>query len=84
MGSEGAFVQGLLLSLPLPLPTALASLFMWVFITSDLVLDTQLYTCAHSPPHLDAHGGLSAWGKEASVRRCEVCFDEQGEQPTGN
>lgn len=64
----------MLLSLPLPWQTALASLFMWVFITSGLVSDTQLYTRAHLAPHLDTlTDGLSVWGEEASVPRCEVC-----------
>lgn len=69
----------MLLSLPLPWQTALASLFMWVFITSGLVSDTQLHTRAHLAPHLDTlTDGLSVWGKEASVPRCDVCTDRLG------
>ena len=58
--SEGACVRGPLLSMPLPQQTALAALFMWVFITSGLVSDTLSYTRAHSAPHLDTvTSGLS-------------------------
>lgn len=54
-------------------------LFMWVFITSGLVADTQLHTRAHLAPHLDTlTDGLSVWGEEASVPRCEVCTDRLG------
>lgn len=64
----------MLVSLPLPWQTALASLFMWVFITSGLVSNTQLYTRAHSAPHLDTHQWPFSVGQEASVSRCEACI----------
>lgn len=58
--SEGACVRGPLLSMPSPQQTALAALFMWVFISSGLVSDTLSYTRAHSAPHLDTlTSGLS-------------------------
>ena len=66
--------------MPSPQQTALAALFMWVFITSGLVSDTLSYTCAHSAPHLDTlTSGLSVCGGGgASDPGCEVCNDRLG------
>lgn len=70
-------VGGMLLSLPLPRQAALASLFMWVFITSGLVSDTLSCALGSPPGHkmafqcgerkpvsLGVKFALTGWGQE--------------------
>lgn len=70
-------MQGVPVSPPLPLLTALASLLCGYLLQVALCqTHAQLYTHAHSARHLDTHTLL--WGEKASVSSCEVCFDRLG------